>query len=280
MDRFKGKTVFVTGVARGQGRQHAVRFAREGAHVIGLDIADTIPTVHYPSAGKADLDETVRLIEEVGGQSVIHQGDVRDQEAVTRAVEAGIERFGRIDVVLPTAGITSLGRLWELSDEQWDELIGINLTGVWRTLRATIPHLIAGGNGGSIVLTGSIAGLMGMPGLAHYAASKHGVNGIMRSLANELAPQGIRINSVNPTNVATPMILNDVTYQHFRPDVPGATQEDAMAAFSSYNLLQTPWVEPDDVSNAVLWLCSDEARYLTGVALPVDTGTTVKWPGR
>ncbi|MEU6192217.1 mycofactocin-coupled SDR family oxidoreductase [Streptomyces sp. NPDC047061] len=280
MERFKDKVVFITGVARGQGRQHAVRFAREGAHVIGLDIADTIPTVHYPSAAKSDLDETVRLIKEAGGQSVIHQGDVRNQDAVTAVVQAGMERFGRIDVVLPTAGITSLGRLWELDDAQWDELIGINLTGVWRTLRATIPHMIEGGNGGSIVLTGSIAGLIGMPGLAHYAASKHGVNGLMRSLANELAPHGIRVNSVNPTNVATPMILNDVTYQHFRPDVPGATQEDAIAAFSSYNLLRTPWIEPDDVSNAVLWLSSDEARYLTGVALPVDTGTTVKWPGR
>ncbi|MEB3371730.1 mycofactocin-coupled SDR family oxidoreductase [Saccharopolyspora mangrovi] len=279
MKRFEGKVVFVTGVARGQARQHAVRFAREGAHIVGLDLADDISTVHYPSASRADLDETARLIETEGGKHVLHQGDVRDQAAIDKAVQDGLERFGRIDIVLPMAGITSLGALWELSDEQWNEMIGINLTGVWRTLRATIPHVIAGESGGSIVLTGSIAGLMGMPYLGHYTASKHGINGIMRSLANELAPHAIRVNSVNPTNVATPMIHNDATYQHFCPDVHGATQQDAIPVFQSYNLLQTPWIEPDDVSNAVLWLCSEEARYLTGVALPVDTGTTVKWPG-
>jgi (+)-trans-carveol dehydrogenase len=209
----------------------------------------------------------------------MHKSDVRDQYALDAAVAEGIKAFGGIDVVLPTAGVTSMGVLWELTDEQWDDMIGINLTGVWRTLRAALPSMVQRGAGGSVVLTGSIAGIIGMPYLAHYAATKHAVNGLVKSLANELAPHRIRVNSVNPTNVATPMILNDATYQHFRPDVAGATQADAIPAFSSYNLLDTPWVEPADVTNAVLWLCSDEARYVTGVALPIDTGTVVKWPG-
>jgi (+)-trans-carveol dehydrogenase len=279
-NRFAGKVVLITGVARGQGRSHAVRFAAEGARIAGLDIAGDIATMHYPPSSREDLEETVRLVKEAGGDIIARQGDVRDSAVLRGLVDEALARFGHIDIVLPNAGITTLGSVWELTDEQWDEMIGINLSGVWRTLRAALPPMIERGEGGCVVLTGSIAGIIGMPGLAHYAATKHGVNGLMKSIANELAPHKIRVNSVNPTNVATPMILNDVTYQHFRPDVPGATQADAIPAFSSYNLLDTPWVEPGDVSNAVLWLCSDEARWITGVALPVDTGTTVKWPGR
>ncbi|GAB91298.1 mycofactocin-coupled SDR family oxidoreductase [Gordonia rhizosphera] len=279
MNRFNGKTVFVTGVARGQGRNHAIRFAEEGARVIGVDLAGPVSTTHYPGATGDDLEETGRLLEKTGAEYRLHACDVRDLKGLERAVADGLVAFGGIDIVLPTAGITSLGATWELSEEQWDEMVAINLSGVWRTLRATLPAMVERGAGGSIVLTGSIAGIIGMPYLAHYAATKHGVNGLVKSMANELAPHRIRVNSVNPSNVATPMILNDATYQHFRPDVPGATQEDAIPAFSSYNLLDVPWVESDDVSNAVLWLCSDEARFLTGVMLPVDTGTVVKWPG-
>lgn len=278
--RFAGKVVLITGVARGQGRSHAVRFAAEGARIAGLDVAGALATTHYPPSSREDLEETVRLVKDAGGDMIARQGDVRDSAAVRGLVDEALARFGHIDIVLPNAGITTLGPVWELTDEQWDEMVGINLTGVWRTLRVALPPMIERGEGGSVVLTGSIAGIIGMPGLAHYAATKHGVNGLMKSIANELAPYKIRVNSVNPTNVATPMILNEVTYQHFRPDVPGATQADAIPAFSSYNLLSTPWVEPRDVSDAVLWLCSDEARWITGVALPVDTGTTVKWPGR
>ncbi|MEV5842301.1 mycofactocin-coupled SDR family oxidoreductase [Streptomyces sp. NPDC051985] len=280
MGRFDGKVVFITGIARGQGRNHAVRFAREGAAIVGLDRADTISTVRYPSPGKEDLDETVRLVEAEGGKIIARQGDVRDQQAVDQVVADALEEFGHIDIVLPNAGITTLGRFWELPDEVWDEMIGINLTGVWRTLRAAIPSMIERGQGGSIVFTGSIAGLMGMPGLAHYAATKHGVNGVMRSLANELGPYGIRVNSVNPTNVATPMILNENTFKVFRPDLPDPGEEDAREAFSSYHILDTPWVESDDVTSAVLWLCSEEGRALTGAAIPLDLGATAKWPGR
>jgi SDR family mycofactocin-dependent oxidoreductase len=277
--RFDGKVVLITGVARGQGRSHAVKFAQEGASIAGLDIAEAIPTVTYEGATPDDLAETLRLIDQAGGKSIIVQADVRDQSAVDKLVQDALRTFGRIDIVLPQAGITTLGPLWELSEQHWEEMIGINLTGVWRTLRAAIPPMIERKVGGSIVMTGSIAGLAGMPNAAHYAATKHGVNGIVKSLANELAPHRIRVNSVNPTNVATPMILDPAVYRFFRPDLDNPSKEDAMAAFGSYLLLDQPWVEAEEVSNAVLWLCSEEARSITGVQLPIDAGTLVKWPG-
>jgi (+)-trans-carveol dehydrogenase len=277
--RFEGKVVFITGVARGQGRSHALRFAQEGAAIVGLDVAATIPTVAYAGATPDDLAETSRLLDEAGAKSIIVQGDVRDQAALDQLVADALAMFGQIDIVLPQAGITTLGPLWELSDEHWRNMIDINLTGVWRTLRATIPAMIERQAGGSIVMTSSIAGLMGMPNAAHYSATKHGVNGIVKSLANELAPHRIRVNSVNPTNVATPMILDPAVYQFFRPDLEQPTQEEAKPAFGSYLLLDQPWVEAEEVTNAVLWLCSDEARSITGVQLPIDAGTLVKWPG-
>lgn len=279
MGRFDGRVVFITGVARGQGRSHAVKFAAEGATIVGLDVAESIPTVAYKGATPDDLDETAQLIEDTGAKSIIIQGDVRDQATINKLVSDALQAFGHIDIVVPQAGITTLAPFWELTDQQWDEMIGINLTGVWRTLRAAIPSMIERRAGGSIVMTGSIAGLMGMPNAAHYAATKHGINGIVKTLANELAPHRIRVNSVNPTNVATPMILDPAVYQFFRQDLDKPTMEDALPAFGSYLLLKQPWVESEEVSNAVLWLCSDEARSITGVQLPVDAGTTVKWPG-
>ena len=277
--RFDGKVVLITGVARGQGRSHAVRFAQEGASIVGLDIAQAIPTVAYEGATPDDLAETQRLIDQAGGKSIIVQGDVRDQSAVDKLVQDALTTFGHIDIVLPQAGITSIGLLWELSEQHWDEMIGINLTGVWHTLRAAIPPMIERNAGGSIVMTGSIAGLMGLPHAAHYTATKHGINGMVKSLANELAPHRIRVNSVNPTNVATPMILDPAMYRFFRPDLENPAKEDAVPAFKSMILLDQPWVEAEEVSNAVLWLCSEEARSVTGVQLPVDAGTLVKWPG-
>ena len=279
MGRFDGKVVLITGVARGQGRSHAVKFAQEGAWIAGLDIAQAIPTVAYQGATADDLAETQRLIDQAGGKSIIVQGDVRNQSAVDKLVQDALRTFGRIDIVLPQAGITSIGLLWELSEQHWDEMIGINLTGVWRTLRAAIPPMIERNAGGSIVMTGSIAGLMGLPNAGHYTATKHGINGMVKSLANELAPHRIRVNSVNPTNVATPMILDPAMYRFFRPDLENPAKEDAVPAFKSMILLDQPWVEAEEVSNAVLWLCSEEARSVTGVQLPIDAGTLVKWPG-
>jgi SDR family mycofactocin-dependent oxidoreductase len=277
--RFEDKVVLVTGVARGQGRSHAVRFAREGASIVGLDLARPVPTAPYTGATPDDLAETRRLIDEAGAKSHLVEGDVRDQSAVDRLVEDALATFGHIDVVLPQAGITSIGLLWELSDQEWGEMIDINLTGVWRVLRAAIPPMIEAGAGGSIVMTGSTAGLIGLPHAGHYTATKHGVNGMVKTLANELAPHRIRVNSVNPTNVATPMILDPAVFRFFRPDLENPTVDDVKPAFGSFILLDQPWVEADDVSNAILWLCSEEARSITGVQLPVDAGTTVKWPG-
>jgi (+)-trans-carveol dehydrogenase len=279
MGRFDGKVVLITGVARGQGRSHAVRFAKEGASIVGLDLAGPVSTVAYRAATPGDLDETIGLIDQAGAKSIIVQGDVRDQAAIDDLVSQAIATFGGIDVVLPQAGITTLAPFWELGDDKWNDMIDINLTGVFRTLRSVIPHMIERGAGGSLILTGSIAGLRGMPNAGHYAATKHGVNGIVKTLANELAPHRIRVNSVNPTNVATPMILDEAVYKTFRPDLERPTVEDAKPAFGSYLLLDQPWVEADEVSSAVLWLASEEARSITGVELPVDAGTLAKWVG-
>jgi SDR family mycofactocin-dependent oxidoreductase len=231
MGRFENKVVFITGVARGQGRSHALRFAAEGAHIVGLDLAAPVSSVPYAPATAEDLKETTALLDAAGANSIIVQGDVRNQKAIDDLVDAALETFGGIDIVLPQAGITTLGSFWELSDQQWNEMIDINLTGVFRTLRATIPTIIDRGSGGSIVVTSSVAGLAGMPHAGHYAATKHGVDGIVKTLANELAPFGIRVNTVNPTNVGTKMILDDAVYKVFRPDVESPTLEDAVPAF-------------------------------------------------
>ncbi|MGD9735837.1 MAG: mycofactocin-coupled SDR family oxidoreductase [Solirubrobacterales bacterium] len=279
MGRCDGKVAFVSGAARGQGRSHAVTLAREGADVIAFDLAGPVASVeHYGPATMEDLEETARLVEAEGRRVVYRQADVRDRAAVEAVVADGLAELGQIDIVLGNAGITTVGRAWEITQESWQEMIDINLTGVWNTVTAALPSMMEAGRGGSIVLTGSIAGTMGLPGLPHYVAAKHGVIGLMKALANELADYDIRVNAVNPTNVGTDMILNDGTFRYFRPDLENPTQEDAKEGFMSFNLLKVPWVEPEDVSNAILFLVSEEGRYTTGVALPVDCGTTVKFP--
>jgi SDR family mycofactocin-dependent oxidoreductase len=279
MGRVDDKVALITGIARGQGRSHAVRLAREGADILGLDVAGPIGTPHYPPSSEGDLEETISLVEATGRRIIARKGDVRHQKAIDDLVADGLDEFGHIDIVCANAGIVTLGRTWELSDAQWDEMLAINLTGVWRTLKAATPPMIEAGRGGSMILTSSMAGVMGMPTLSHYAAAKHGVMGLMRSLANELAEYFIRVNAILPTNVATPMILNEGTYANFRPDLDNPTQEDAKVAFASYNMLPIPWIEPEDVSHAVLWLASDEAKFVTGAAIPIDAGTTAKFPG-
>lgn len=278
MGRVEGKVALITGAARGQGRAHAERLAEEGADVVGFDLAAPLETVAYPAATPDDLRETVRAVEARGRRALAHRGDVRDQAALDAAVRDAVEQLGRVDVVCANAGIVSLNRTWEVSDAQWDELIGVNLTGVWRTVRAAVPAMIAAGRGGSIVLTASIAGVQGMPGLGHYVAAKHGVVGLMRALANELAEHRIRVNCVAPTNVDTPMIRNPNTFGAFRPDLETPTEEDVAPVFSAYHLLDTPWVESRDVSEAVLWLASDESRWTTGAVIPVDAGCAAKFP--
>ena len=272
-DRLKGRVALITGAARGIGRAQSVRFAQEGADIIALDICGPVDTVVVPSATKADLDETIRLVGEAGGRIVADVVDVRDTEAVRAATDRGVSSLGGLDVVCATAGITSRAMTLDLSESAWQTMLDVNLTGVWATCRATTPHLIERG-GGSMILTSSIAGLRGLVGVAHYTAAKHGVVGLMRSLANELAPHGVRVNTVHPTNVDTPMIQNDHVRGAFRPDLDHVTREHFAEAACSMNMLPIPWVEPVDVANACLFLASDEARYITAVALPVDAGST------
>lgn len=277
MGRLDGKVAFITGAARGQGRSHALRLAQEGADIIAIDIAEQMETVPYAMATSDDLAETVRQIEALDRRIVATKADVRDYGAVKAALDDGVAQLGKLDIVAANAGIFSFGTMEEISDEQWDQLIGVNLTGVWHTAKAAIPHLRANG-GGSMILTSSAAGLKGIPNIGHYVAAKHGVVGLMRTLALELAPDLIRVNSVHPTSVDTDMIQNSAAYELFASDlaVEGRTKDVLAARFQTMNALPIPWVEPVDISNAVLWLASDEARYVTGVTLPVDAGSLIK----
>lgn len=274
--RVAGKVALITGAARGQGRSHALRLAAEGADIIALDICRQIESAPYHLATPEDLEETARLVKELGQNVVTREVDVRDGEALVAAVNEGVSQLGRLDIVVANAGIMSIGPAFELTEQAWSELIDVNLSGVWRTTKAAVPHLIAGGNGGSIVLTSSIAGLIGQPGLGHYVAAKHGVVGLMKTLALELAPLNIRVNTVNPTCVDTDMIMNEATYRIFLPDDPHPTRDKFAVPAGEMNALSVPWIESSDVSNAVLFLASDEARYITGISLPVDAGAVIK----
>jgi SDR family mycofactocin-dependent oxidoreductase len=277
--RVAGKVAFITGAARGQGRSHAIRLAEEGADIIAVDIAEDIDSVRrfYPGATETDLAETVKEVEALDRRIVATKADVRDYAALKQALDSGVAELGHVDIVSANAGIFVFGDQTHLVTEgDWRDVIDINLTGVWHTAKAAIPHLIEQGTGGSIVLTSSTAGLKGTPNVAQYTASKHGVVGLMRTLALELAPHNIRVNSVHPTGVATDMILNEATFRLFLPDTAHPTRQQAAEVFATTNALPVPWVEPRDISNAVLWLASDEARYVTGVTLPVDAGYTIK----
>jgi len=277
MGRLDGKVAFITGAARGQGRSHALRLAQEGADIIAIDICEALPENTYPQATEADLAETVRQVEALDRRIIATKADVRDFAQVKKAVDDGVAQLGRLDIVSANAGIAGTpNRSEDIPDDEWSNMLDINLSGVWRTAKAAIPHLKAGGRGGSIILTSSDAGLFAYENIAHYVAAKHGVVGLMRTLALELAPHMIRVNSVHPTTVNTPMIQNEGTYKLFRPDLKNPTQEDFAAAAISMNALPIPWVESVDISNAVLFFASDESRYVTGVPLPVDAGAAIK----
>lgn len=274
LGRLTGKVALITGAARGIGRAQAVRFAQEGADIVALDVCGPVDTVMIPHSTPADLDTTASLVSEVGGRVHTEIVDVRDLTGVQAATDRGVHRFGGLDAVCATAGITSRGMAIDLDENAWRTMLDVNLTGVWHTCRAAAPHLIERG-AGAMILTSSIAGLRGLVGVAHYTAAKHGVIGLMRSLANELAPHNVRVNCVNPTNVDTPMIHNDVVSSAFRPDLdrPPTRAEFAEAA-CAMNMLAVPWVDAVDVANAALFLASDEARYITAIVLPVDAGAT------
>jgi SDR family mycofactocin-dependent oxidoreductase len=275
--RVAGKVAFITGAARGQGRSHAIRLAQEGADIIAVDLLEDVPGIPYAGATEDDLAETVKQVEALDRRIVATKADVRDFAALKAAVDDGVAQLGRLDIVSANAGIgSSPHHAWEIDDATWQTMIDINLTGVWHSAKAAIPHLIEGGNGGAIILTSSAAGLQAYENIAHYVSAKHGVVGLMRTLALELAPYSIRVNSIHPTQVDTPMIQNEATYRLFRPDLEHPTREDFAPSSQSVNALPIPWVEPVDISNAILFLASDEGRYITGVTLPVDAGTVIK----
>jgi SDR family mycofactocin-dependent oxidoreductase len=266
--RVEGKVAFITGAGRGQGRSHAVRLAQEGADIIAVDVLDDYPTVRYAMSGRADLDETVRAVEALGRRIVAAKADVRDAATLRAVLDAGAAELGRLDIVCANAGIYTAQPWDQVTAQVWQDTIDTNLTGVWNTMVAAIPHLIAAG-GGSIIATSSTAGLKGMPFLAPYVAAKHAVVGMCRSLANELAGHHIRVNTVHPAGVDTPMVNGQETIEPFISASP-----ELGAIFT--NALPVDTLDPRDVSNAVLWLASDEARYVTGAALTVDAGNTIR----
>src|SRR5215472_476321 len=277
MGLLDGKVAFVTGAARGQGRSHARRLAEEGADIIAIDACATPDWLSYPLATEADFAQTVKEVESLDRRIVARRADVRDLGAVRAVLAAGVaELGGRLDIVCANAAIISQpGPTWEIDLGQWRELVDVTLTGVFVTVKAAIPHMIAAGNGGSIALTSSGAALVSGAGLADYKAAKAGVLSLTRTLACELAGHFIRVNAICPTAVDTPMIQNESLYRLFRPDLDKPGREDVKAGFQAMNLLPIPWIDPVDVSNAIVWLASDAARYVTGVTLPVDAGNAL-----
>jgi (+)-trans-carveol dehydrogenase/(-)-trans-carveol dehydrogenase len=276
--RVDGLVAFITGAARGQGRSHAVRLAEEGADIIAIDACSTMPDRGYEFPTGEDLAETARLVEKTGRRIVTRQVDVRDLAGLQSAVDDGVAVLGRLDVISANAGIgTRYDRAHEMSEEEWQLMLDINLTGVWHTCKVGVPHILAGGRGGSIILTGSTASQHGLLNLANYVAAKHGVIGLMKTMANELGPEGVRVNAVLPTQVNTPMLVNPKTIRLFVPGVAEPTIEEFAAASQTTGTLPLPWAEPADISNAVLFLASAESRCITGVALPVDNGALAKY---
>jgi SDR family mycofactocin-dependent oxidoreductase len=276
--RLEGKVAFISGAARGQGRSHAVRLAEEGADIIAIDICGPVSSnAQIEPATHDDLVETADLVKRLNRGIVTAEVDVRDYDAVKAAVDSGVEQLGRLDVICANAGIGNGGQtLDRTSEADWTDMIDVNLSGVWKTVKAAVPHLISQGQGGSVILTSSVGGLKAYPHTGHYIAAKHGVVGLMRTFAVELGQHSIRVNSVHPTNVNTPMFMNEGTMQLFRPDLESPGADDLAVAAQFMHVLPVGWVEAVDISNAVLFLASDEARYITGLTMTVDAGSMLK----
>jgi (+)-trans-carveol dehydrogenase len=275
--RVEGKVALITGAARGQGRSHAVRLAEEGADIIAIDICKQIDSVEFPMSTPEDLTETANLVKGHNRRIYTAEIDVRDYDALKAAVDTGVQQLGRLDIIVANAGIGAGGQtLDQIAEPDWIEMLDINLGGIWKTVKAGVPHIQAGNRGGSIILTSSALGLKAFPNMGHYVAAKHGIVGLMRSFAVELGPQNIRVNSLHPTNVNTPMFMNDAVMKTFRPDLEKPGIDDVLVVAQLMHTLPIGWIEPDDASNAALFLASDEARYITGVTLPVDGGACLK----
>ncbi len=276
--RVEGKVAFITGAARGQGRSHAVRLAEEGADIIAIDICGPVSSnPQIEPATRDDLAETADLVKQLNRRIVTAEVDVRDYAAVKAAVDSGVEQLGRLDIICANAGIGNGGQTLDFtSEEDWNDMIDVNLSGVWKSVKAAVPHLISQGQGGSIILTSSVGGLKAYPHTGHYIAAKHGVVGLMRTFAVELGHHSIRVNSVHPTNVNTPLFMNEGTMKLFRPDLETPGPDDMKVVAQLMHVLPIGWVEPVDISNAVLFLASDESRYVTGLPMTVDAGSMLK----
>ena len=276
MGRLDGKVALITGGARGQGRSHALTFAREGASIAVCDIAEQIPELFYELASEDELAETKSLVEETGARATAFKADVRHADQLEAVVEGTLAEFGRIDVLVANAGILDLGS-WDMTEAQWDLMLDINLKSVWLTCRAVIPTMIEQG-GGAIVCVGSISSLRAFGNAMQYGVAKHGVLGLTRHLAVDLAPHGIRVNVVCPAAVDTPMFMNPSLLKNIVGH-EGATADDARFSTRNQHLLETPWLETEDVSEALVWLVSDAGRYVTGIALEIDAGAMCQPPG-
>ena len=271
------QVAFITGGARGQGRSHALALAREGADIAICDIAAPIDTVPYPLADEGDLAETKRQVEELGRRCVAVKADVRDTEQTEAAVAQTIAELGRIDIALANAGVCGFGAFTENTDEMWDDMIGTDLTGVFKTLRAVVPHLVERGSG-RIVATSSMGGKMGNPNLAHYIAAKWGVIGLVKTLALEVADKGVTVNAVCPATVDTEMVHNDALYGLFAPDLEKPTKADVEPRYTAMNPVPEPWTPAEEISAAILYLVSPAARMVTGTTLDVCMGASARMP--
>jgi SDR family mycofactocin-dependent oxidoreductase len=275
--KLDGKVALVTGAGRGQGRAHALKLAAEGADIIAVDICAPISSVPYELASQADLDETAKSVEQLDRRIVARVADVRDRAALTAAVREGAAELGRLDVVVANAGIWSAAPFVDMTDEMFDDMIDVQMYGPYNTCKAAVPIMLEQNTGGSIIIISSTAGMRGFPNQVHYNMGKHAVVGLMRSLANELAPHFIRANTIHPSSTNTKMIQNEAIWSAFAPGVENPTVDDFGDTFTAMNLLPIPWMEPGDISDAVAWLASDESRYVTGVTLPVDAGYLAKY---
>jgi SDR family mycofactocin-dependent oxidoreductase len=273
--RVEGKVALVTGAARGQGRNHALRLAEEGADVILLDICEDLPTIPYPLGTEDELRETAESVEKLDRRVSWAKVDIRDADLMNEVVAKAVSDLGGLDIVSAGAGVCGYGSVLDLTVQEWKEQIDVNLTGAFNTAKATIPHILAQGRGGSVIFTASTCGLEVVQGIGHYNASKHGVVALTKTLAIELGPQNVRVNALCPTNVATPMVQNDATWRLFFPDVENPSQANAEAPDSivrQMHVIPIPWIEPDDVTAGLLYLASDDGRYVTGSTMVIDAG--------
>ncbi|XVQ14955.1 mycofactocin-coupled SDR family oxidoreductase [Spirillospora sp. CA-255316] len=277
MGKHDGKVAFISGAARGQGRSHAIALAKEGADIIAIDICADMPSIPSPLGTEAELQETVNLVEKLGRRIIATKVDVRDRTGVRAAMDAGVAELGRLDIVLANAAVMTPCAAEDISEEVWNAVIGTNLGGVFFTAQAAIPHLKRNENGGSIVLTSSTAGEIGLPNLAHYVAAKHGVIGLTKTLANELGAFNIRVNAVLPTSVRTGMIDNEATVALFDPaGETDGTMEAVQDSYAAVQVLPFPWLDAQDVTDLVMFLVSDEAKRITGSSMRVDGGAVTK----